>query len=219
MKFSLTVPQLFYDVIARVLPGFFFLILLKVLMQDTGISLEVFRISPTDNAVMTLGYGLGYLFIFYLTGWLLEASVFLSTEKKIKHKFNRQINYENVWLGENIKIDDMFQLLRLRHPEAGFRVVKLRAEARMLESTRCAMYFIILTFLVICLLGYSGFFVIERISPLSWGIKFIVPLIIFERLRKLEKPAWKRYFGNVSRIYKLISMEMKAKGENKWHFD
>lgn len=149
MNLSVTIPQVFYDLIARVLPGFFFFFLFKTVVYDTSITINVLKNTGSENFISSLGNGLGYLFIFYLVGWLLHAFTFCSYEKKIKNKFEKKINEENEKKQESTSFTDMYQILRIINPNVGFRIVKLRAEARMIECTRTGM--ILLAFLVLSL--------------------------------------------------------------------
>lgn len=211
MNLSVTVPQLFYDLVARVLPGFYFLLLLNALTYDTGMTVQLFTKSGSDNVVTTFGNGLGYFFVFYLVGWLLHAFTIGSKRVETKEKFD---DLAGVSDGKVPSFTEKYHFLRAKRPEAGFRLVKLRAEARMLECTRTGMCVMVVLVPVIFVLGRFDIIEVSQIEPGSWLVKFLAPLVIAIGLFILERPAWERYYGGISAIYAVtIDSEAVARGD------
>lgn len=62
MNLSLTIPQLFYDVIARVLPGFLFLFVLQFGVKGTEFELALAEEIGKGNSVSSLFIGLTPIF-------------------------------------------------------------------------------------------------------------------------------------------------------------
>ena len=62
MKLSVTIPQIFYDLIARVLPGFLFLFVLNLELSGPGVGVVAVFPPSLDNSMVivvnTLVYGI-----------------------------------------------------------------------------------------------------------------------------------------------------------------
>lgn len=199
MKFSIIIPQLFYDLIARVLPGFFFLLILVMGIPDVMSQILLFRPNETDNVIDSFGKSVAIIALSYALGWVFLSFTFLSKRDPMLKEIEKNSGSKS--------LDAEYQWIRLSHPPAGFRIVKLRAEARMLETSRTAMIAVILI-----IIFYSVYLKVEsssgRTQDMIVGIRLIVMLIVSSVLCfgffLREKNAWKNYWGNIHSIYDLL---------------
>jgi hypothetical protein len=187
MGLSLTIPQLFYDFIARVMPGFLFLFVLRANFVGTGIKLSPAATLGTLTSVGNLLYGFGFLVLCYFAGWIL-----------------RSIRWPNLQPKESSEFRAMYQRVRLQHPESGFRIVKLRAEARLLEASRTGMFLVAGLTLAVWM-----FYRTELIRGVSlphsvWALRVAVPALIGLIFLKTEPSVWRAYRGNVEALHSLI---------------
>jgi len=197
MKFSIVIPQLFYDLIARILPGFFFLTLVLLSLPELTRYLYPHVIISVDNFVASLGLVVGYAAICYFLGQLFFAFTWASKQEEICEKH-----------GGSKSINEKYQRIRLSHPAAGFRIIKLRAEARMFEATRTAMLaIIILTIVYLCILlilAISGSYSINKVLWLRPLIGLLIATVSLYGFPKREEKAWENYYGNINIIYKIL---------------
>lgn len=192
--------------IARILPGFFFFVFL--FFNLPGLK-ECVDMSPIDgsNFVDKLVYAIFYAAVCYFLGWLFLALTW------------RAKRLESIWGSKREKVRDRhtiagakspsekYQRIRIAHPVAGFRIVKLRAEARMLEATRTAMVVIMIITVV-----YLGIMLGQELRPnhtvsgIIWArscIGLSIAVITCNKFRKYEGRAWKSYYGNIDSIYEI----------------
>ncbi len=195
MNLSIVVPQIFYDLYARVLPGLIFLLVLSLGFPELNMYIGAHGSTGINNLVDSLGQGFGYAALSYFFGWLFSAFTLASKRKAIHNIYSKKDDPKTL----NAK----YQWIRLSNSEAGFRIVKLRAEARMFEATRTAMFAIIIFSAAYLLL----FPLLDLIEQVSWtkGITIIVlALIAAIGFRKCEIKAWDYYWGNVCIIYDIL---------------
>ena len=198
----MTIPQLFYDVIARILPGYLFYCIFRLLTFDLKLKLPEFISTSQSNIATSIGAGIGIVIIFYFIGVLLTSFTFSSYKKDVKKKFEKKVKKLYPGLGLN----DLYQCIRLKNESAGFRLVKLRAESKFIEVSRSFIVILFIIFLVISLLHLFKALNIPSYSLLSFSIKFCSMIIIIIGLRLQEKIYWTRYYGNVLRIYPLVCL-------------
>jgi hypothetical protein len=200
MKFSIVIPQLFYDLIARILPGFFFLTLVLLSLPELTRYLYPHVIISGDNFVASLGRVVGYAAICYFLGQLFFAFTWGSKRKAIRKRYEEEIGSKS--------INEKYQRIRLVHPPSGFRIVKLRAEARMFEATRTAMVaIIILTIVYLCILlilAISESYSINKVTWLRSLIGLLIAMVSLYGFYKREEKAWENYYGNINIIYKIL---------------
>ena len=208
MKISVTIPQLFYDIIARVLPGFLFYCILQFLLMGYNFSvLTIIHISGI-NFIATIWSGIGLIIIFHITGVVLTSFIFESYQKKVKNEFENTVNEKY----NDLSVNDLYQCIRLKNEAAGFRLVKLRAEARFLDISRSMLCYIGGTFIV-----YNTIIWLTKIDWPNQSIQFfifkcIALIIMIFGFRHQEEKSWKRYYGNVVRLYPIICVDdMKSK--------
>jgi hypothetical protein len=197
MKFSIVIPQIFYDVIARVLPGLLFIIILYLAFPNEMImKLEFIKSGQGNNFIDSLGKGILLIIISYFLGWIFSSLIYLPYEEDIRKKKEK----------ENEKsLKEKYQWIRLSHPAAGFRIVKLRAEARMLETSRTTVTFASVVVIIYEL--YSNKFEICILNNISWVriiIILLTAILICFSFYYREKKAWENYWGNIQTIYKLL---------------
>lgn len=211
MKFPIVIPQLFYDLIARILPGFYFLALVQISLPRLARYLYPQLLTGRDSFVDSLGLLAGYAIICYFLGWLFLAFVWDSKQEEIceKHGGSKSKNKEYQWI-------------RLSHPAAGFRIIKLRAEARMLETTRTSMpVIIVLAIVYLCIVVILLISESNSIDKFLWmrpltGV--LISTVSFYGFRRRERIAWKNYYGNINIIYDILhdtDDPVKLSGENK----
>lgn len=197
MNISVIIPQVFYDLIARMLPGVFFSILALLSFPEWVDYVSPLASTEKNNFVQSLGQGFIYAAICYFLGWVFFA--FSSDSKREEAKKENEIP------GDNKSLDAKYQWIRLVHSSAGFRIVKLRAEARMFQATRTGMIAILgLTFVYIA--GALLF-----LKPSLWPpekafwLRPVVGLLIagttFFRFETRERKAWNYYWKNINAVY------------------
>ncbi len=201
MNLAITVPQIFYDIIARVLPGFFFLLFIKIVFIGTNGDVALFGNDNSANFATSLRDGIGYFFLFYLFGWVLHSLTYKSHRKKIRKEHNEKLrkNEKN-----SITIRSMFQELRIINPEAGFRVVKLRAEARMIEATRTGTGILILISALAVILDIFKVHTFSEFIKIELLLKISILIIVYFSLRHIERSRWHRYYDNIPAIYNIV---------------
>jgi len=197
MKFPIVIPQLFYDLIARILPGFFFLALVQLSLPELTRYLYPHVITGRDSFVNSLGLVVGYAVICYFLGQLFLAFIWGSKEEEICEKH-----------GGSKSINEKYQRIRLSHPAAGFRIIKLRAEARMLETTRTSMpAIIVLDIVYLCImiiLAISESYSIDKVFWVRPLIGVLISTVSFYGFCRRERKAWKNYYGNINIIYDIL---------------
>lgn len=197
MKLSVTIPQMFYDLIARVVPGFLFLLMLNFELSGTGIVVIQLATSSSNSMAIILN-ALVYGVLSYLMGWVLLAFTFGSVEKRTREEHESKLNEDSLSMSE------MYHGIRIKSEAVGFRIVKLRAEARMLETSRTGMVYIFVISLGLLLLSKLGLFPSFSQSPLAWGIKLCIPIILAVAFRKCERRTWNNYYGNIPKNYEIL---------------
>lgn len=196
MNFSIVIPQIFFDFIARVIPGLIFILLLSLGFPALGIDIFRNETSCAGNFIDSLGQGVGYATLSYFLGWLFSALTLASKQNKIREHYEKKDNNKK-------QLNDKYQWIRLSHPEAGYRIVKLRAEARMLEATRTAMLIII----IISILYLLFFTFLDNTILVSWSRSvtvIILAAISASSFRRLETKLWVYYWGNIDIVYKIL---------------
>ena len=235
MKVSMVIPQLFYDFIARVIPGVIVFFLVEVYSVILNYSIEI--IPDSHGLFVAVGRGVELAILAYVIGWILGGFIWCSHEPKyITNESFKQKDMKSAvirWIlsiwswfcapnntsknkskedntqkstSEGLSLRSQYQWIRLAHPEAGFRIVKLRAEARMLEAIRTSFTLSFLGSGLLLLSKYMGYVLLPSrasighlvvISIVSLGAAIII-------FKWIEKRAWNNYKGNISRIYELL---------------
>jgi hypothetical protein len=207
MKLSVTIPQLFYDLIARMLPGFLFLFMLGFELSGTGTELIPQGVL-SSNSIATILMAIVCGILFYLMGWVLRAFTFLSVGEKVKAKYESKAK-------NAISISEMYNRIRIENEAVGFRITKLRAEARMLEASRVGMAFVFVISAGLLLLHALALLPMIGQSTLGWGYKLGVPLILAVAFRRCERGAWNRYYDNVTNHYEILFKTRAAKQQGR----
>jgi hypothetical protein len=204
MQFSVTIPQLFYDLIARMVPGSFFLIMLSFEISGTGVNAPSLTNLSGDLLSVTL-FVLACGIMSYLMGWVLQSFSFLSAERNIKKEYEAILKSQKITLS----IREMNDLIRIKNEAAGFRILKRRAESRMLESSRVGMFYISWIALGLIFLNALKLLPSLNNSALVWTIKVIIPIILTFAFWKQERHAWQGYYDNTISHYKILSTANK----------
>ena len=222
MNVSVTIPQLFYDLIARVIPGFVFLVALNLELSGTGYQVIKWPTS-SDSSMAVIFNSLGYCILCYVIGWVLLslkfccqkllplALKFCGLKKgKVKDEPKAKSNLES----DSPLSSEMFQWIRLENEAAGFRLAKLRAEARMLETSWygmvCILLFTIVILILRLILDRNKFIPCFQPSVLGWILRFFIPVVIVVAFWIREKRAWEYYYKNIEMIYNIM-LEMSPR--------
>lgn len=200
MNFSIIIPQVFYDLIARVFPGFLFLVLVLLSVPESAEYLSPLGLTGKGNFVDSLGQGVVYAVLCYFLGWLFLALTWRSRRDEIRRKYQKRKDSKS--------LNSKYQWIRLAHPPAGFRIVKLRAEARMFETARTAMIGVVVIAVVYVVA------VLVFVGPPCWPVNrafWIRPLmgvliatVSFCGFRKPEVKAWHSYCANICSVYDIL---------------
>jgi hypothetical protein len=204
MQFSVSIPQLFYDLIARAIPGSLFLIMLSYEISGTGINAPSLTNLSDDLLSVTL-FVLASGIMSYLMGWVLQSFSFLSAERNIKKEYDSILKSQKITL----PIREMYDWIRIKNEAAGFHILKRRAEARMLESARVGMFYVSWIALGLVLLSVLKLLPTSSTSALEWTIKVAIPIILTFAFWKHERHAWQGYYSNTISNYKILSTTNK----------
>lgn len=199
MQFSVTIPQIFYDLIARMVPGYLFLLMLSYELSGTGVNiLSINKLS--SNSLLIVLFVLSYGVMSYVMGWVLRSLSFLSAEKKVKKVSESDLEFKKI----TVPISEMYQKIRIKDEAVGFRILKLRAEARMLESSRTGMFYISCIAVTLILLNILDLLPRYNNSVLEWIVKIVIPVILTLAFWRREHHAWENYYGNIFSHYKIL---------------
>jgi hypothetical protein len=200
------IPQLFYDLIARILPGFFFLFIFRFIFSNTFLWGDFLNAFPCSNSVEIFFYGISYLVVCYFIGWMLRIiplNRFLRILETMDEK--RSTLVKEAESKKELTINDKYQMIKIFREEAGFRILKLRAEARMLEVTRNGLIIILLFTIPLAFLAIIPSKMYDWILIAIWSVK-IIGLFIFVLIFDLGfHISFKNYIGNIEKIFEILS--------------
>ncbi len=195
MNISVTIPQLFYDLIARAIPGSLFLLMSGLVLLGVKNDLLT-SASLTGSSVVVIILAMGFIVLAYMVGWVLHAFTFQSYSSRTRTRYETDKTA--------LSIAEKYNWIRIKNEVVGFRITKLRAEARMLETSRSGMTYVFLLAVGLILLNKLASFQMEGQSDFLWGIKLGLPLILAIGFRKLEKRSWDKYYANVTSHYQIL---------------
>ncbi len=247
-----SIPQLTYDIIARLIPGFLMLVVfIWSLMTFNPVSKE-FLILGAITLDTSLLEAIVFLTLSYLIGWFFYTSnnsdendakqvVYQSlteNQKEIEEKLKIEKNWFKTSRGfiEEEKRDlifrQMYHIVRIEEPSAGLRLVKLRAEAKMLTTLktlkwRRALWFIL--FIAFAVLIINLFIIVDSTKLTKkgeltniftseifaqiyfwiyaiWAMIKLIPFLILIKFpgEKILESRWTRYWKDVVQHYSLI---------------
>lgn len=190
----IAVPQLFYDLIARVFPGFLFLSMIcflsNVLTKAIAIQLLSMKIEYLETFWGSLYFGIVYFIFSYYTGWILS----ILSDMWPFHKYGVDKMLLDQYPQE---LKKNYQKIRLENESVGFRIVKLRAEAKMLEASRTGMCIMVSLMFLLVIYQYEAID-IKQIFLIS------IPGILALIFQKSIKSAVDRYTKNIEAHYDLM---------------
>ena len=189
---TITIPQVFYDLIARVLPGFFFCSLLSIYFPSFTPINSDFQ-SFNGNLAIVFFKAVEAVFIFYFVGLFLQSIVIRSHRERIIRRFQKD---------EVLPLYNQYQEIRIQDQAIGFRILKLRAEARMLEASRMAA--LIIAIMTICINIYFYVATKAHLISLQETLKIGVLIWIFFVFHRAEKKYWSKYCRNIRGCYLLL---------------
>ena len=190
MSISIIIPQIFYDIIARVLPGYLFIFTLGTSIYNDAFWFNQFECSQT-NSFYIFFIIINIFILSYFAGWILRTISYHGMDHMIA-----KIKQDSPTIGEK------YQMIRFKNPDAGFRIIKLRAEVRMLEASRNGLILISMLSILQFIIDKS-----DLSSPILWIFvtKFIVLLLLAMIFQKAIGPAFHNYIGNISSVYELMN--------------
>lgn len=203
MQVSVTIPQFFYDLIARAIPGFMFLLMVGLISYGTGTEVLVQGLLSSSAAAALLLALMGGIFS-YLMGWVLYSFKLWSFRKKATDEFAAKVEPS---------LSEMYNHIRIEDDNIGFRITKLRAEARMIETLRVGMLYVVLIAGGLWILSATALLPVTGQTLPLWLLKVLVPAILALAFGKLEKEAWDKYCGNVVSHYKILFEEKTTRDE------
>jgi hypothetical protein len=183
MNFTVTIPGVFYDLIARVVPGFYTLILYRLVGTARGWQFtDILPPTPDPLANGQLLRGASFLMACYVIGWLLRGVASLVHTQRWSQPRPPQF------------LDAHYHDIRIRDQELGYRLLKGRAEATMLEGFLMAT----LTLPIVIVSGdvYCGRFGATVNRPLQLTSLFVVGLVAVAWFAATRR-SWKRYHDSV----------------------
>ncbi len=136
-----------------------------------------------------------------------------STNSSFKYRYeeHRNFSFENAEeriTPENISFYVKYQRIRLHFPEIGFRIVKIRAESRLVESTLVSIwisFFAAIIFLFINRIFNSEFLLSnDRYTWVFFWVKCFVIILLHKPLSILKGKFWDRYLVQVNRLHEII---------------
>lgn len=201
---AVTIPQIFYDLIARVMPGFFFLKGWEVIFGQEALAFEN---SDRNWADVTFS-GIAYLAICYLVGWLLASpATVLEARRALKTEEDGFAETDpRQW-----NIYCKYDWIRMEHPATGFRIVKLRAEHRMMQSSLAGVI-ILLVSLVLFLL-YRRLALGAELNLLFSLTRFLVLFAVMTALVVLIQKMKKQFERSIEQHFWLLR-QAKAERDN-----
>jgi len=183
------------------LPGLFFLLILGMGIPDGMTRVVSLGLGASGNVMDSAGRGVAVVAVSYLLGWVFLSFTWCSKQEPMRKKHQES--------GDSEPLYTKYQRIRLSHPAAGFRIVKLRAEARVLETSRTAMIAVILISIL-----YVEYMVV---ASLIWGksvlgqmdwirvlVGLVVAVVLCVGLYLREEKAWDSYWENIRSIYNLL---------------
>jgi hypothetical protein len=201
MNMAIAVPQLFYDLIARVFPGFLFLFMVWSLPNVSIDGIWLANVLPgiPDNFWGSLYFGIAYFVFSYYVGWIL--GILSGISPLYKYGVDHKLSHHPEDISKNsIPLKIKYQKIRLANENVGFRIVKLRAEAKMLEASRTGLCLVAALMLLI----FTYKYLFERLDYwhlLNQFILFLAPLIVAIIFQKSIAVAVERYIGNIEAHY------------------
>lgn len=216
MNMAIAVPQLFYDQIARVLPGFLFIfmmqILLNISLNGKDFQLTNMWLNSPDSFWGSLYIGIAYFICSYYMGWIL--GIISNIKPFCKYSVDNRIK---IYSDDALKVDKYplnkkYQKIRLVNENAGFRIVKLRAEAKMLEASRTGMCImtVLMYLLFIHNFGYERllyFKIFCTYNIIEQSLTFLIPLIMTFIFENAIERSVRFYTNNVEVHYDLMFNE------------
>lgn len=128
----------------------------------------------------------------YFCGWILRALRWPNLEKPVRECFETE---------DGISPANKYQIIKLEHPVEGFRIVKLRADGRLLEASRSGMWIAIVLMLITLVITDTKY------TAVSCLVRLGVPLVFSLAFIISEKRIWRQYYGNIDTLYTLIIEE------------
>lgn len=198
-----TIPQIFYDLIARICPGYFVCFIFNFVFSGTGFEIGKYGSTSGSDLVATLFKGIGFITLCYFISWVLRSFTFKSYRETIKKETEDNEKFKV----EGYDIQRMYQCIRINYPQVGYRIVKLRAEAKMLEGARTGMCYIFLFALILFFCSKFNFYSCPISHDGIWFIKLVIPAVFAVSFRLSERPIWKKYYRTIPISYQLLSVQ------------
>ena len=193
-RVAATIPHLFYDLLARVIPGVIFLALVNLQGFQKALFGSVPDLKQANFMVALLG-GLALIAAAYFSGWML--SVFSAS--RLKGYWGKQER------GNQLR--SAYYEVKLKSERTGFRILKLRAEARMLEAVQVAA-------VVLISLNLARSFFPTVLQPDLAGtdehsyFSIVTLVVIWFGTQLAIGPAWHKYHSTIQTCQRLLLNEV-----------
>ena len=142
------IPQLFYDVIARIIPGFFVLLILLINIVDADQFITYFQkilfvdksFQLSSNLLVLFGIGISYIFAIVLRAisWIIFHPINKKNGAKVDNEYgtiSTEIPLSELGLlNSNFKTNEAalrYDFIKLNDSVNGNRITKLKAEEQM----------------------------------------------------------------------------------------
>jgi len=219
MRLLIVVSQLFHDVVARVLPGFFFLVIVALSSGEFGVQVLWIPFRGDKNWVSSFGWGLALAALCYMFGWVFSGFVRKSLEGPTHEQARAKSVDSQLKAGDQVKsLEAMCRWVQSIDPAVGFRLVKLKAEVCMLETSRVAMTFVfgvvvVQTLVTVYTEAESRALVQAHVrdSGPHWEshvirlcLALVVAFVLRAGFQRREKRAWEDYWDSIVGSYETL---------------
>lgn len=200
MNILSTIPQLFYDLIARVFSGFLFLFMMRISLSGNEFPFKEVELTASTTSLSWFGY----LILCYYVGWFLRGISFRGYKYMID-----LLSKESSDRREEPSLYTKYHMVRLKNEAVGARLVKFRAEVRMLEASWNGMLLLLLIWVALTICIVLSWGTIYTQSNSIWLFGFVIPLVLAIAFQKCMRPAFERYVGSVERHYEMLCKDKR----------
>lgn len=200
------IPQIFYDLIARVIPGATVLLLGYLTLFGPTRAIKSFFIESSQENIFNFGTFIPIFILAYILGFILRE-LWVIAFKKIQKKWPSQLKEDqiesaidyhnkirvihgkkplNVKKGDLPPIHIMHDQIRLFSDSEGYRLLKLRAEQRLCHTLVIGVLLLAMIN-VGCWITEAKLFILERVL-----LAIILPVVIYIFWRRSNK--FERYY-------------------------
>jgi hypothetical protein len=231
-EFGAWIPQLFFDIIARIIPGFFILLVLLLSIMDADQFMNYLRkvlfVDSTHtlsaNLLVLTGIGISYIFAIILREiCIITDPVYHRKKKSGKFDADSELDSKEIFFADKkIKTNEIalrYDFIKLRDTANGNRITKLKAELQMSGILIIGSALSSLINLIMCFFDGSITRIIILAGTLTTGLLFLRAKRHFNDRLKIvvyncsELLGFKKYFYELSVGNNPPSSKQNEKGE------